>query len=107
MAQSGAAAPNLFWHEVRNLLIGAWRGGRLPQAALEAQLGALESLPVRDAGRGEGRLVARLAQQHGLTSYGAVYLAVAVESGLPLASLDKALRAAAKAEGVVVLPRRL
>ena len=107
MAERGAAAPNLFWHEVRNLLINAWRRGRLPLAALEAQVNALERLPLRDAGRGDAPLVARLARQHRLTSYDAVYLAVAVTSDLPLASLDTALRAAARAEGVALLPGRV
>jgi predicted nucleic acid-binding protein len=106
VAESGAAAPDLLWHEVRNLLVSAWRRGRLPLSALEAQLEALEGLPLQDSGRGDGRLVTRLARQHGLTSYDAAYLAVAVENELPLASLDRALRAAAKAEGVALLPRR-
>lgn len=107
MAERGAAAPNLIWHEVRNLLINAWRRGRLPLVALEAQVNALERLPLRDAGRGDAPLVAQLARQHKLTSYDAVYLAVAVTSDLPLASLDRALRAAARAEGVALLPRKV
>jgi predicted nucleic acid-binding protein len=107
MAETGAAAPNLLWHEVRNLLINAWRRGRLPLSAFEAQLDALEALPLRDSGRGDGRLVTRLARQHGLTSYDAAYLAVAMANELPLASLDAALRAAAKAERVALLPRRI
>jgi predicted nucleic acid-binding protein len=106
MADSGAAAPNLLWHEVRNLHVSAWRRGRLPLSAFEAQLDALEGLPLRDSGRGDGRLVTRLARQHGLTSYDAAYLAVAMANDLPLASLDKALRTAARAEGVALLPRR-
>jgi predicted nucleic acid-binding protein len=105
MADEGAAAPDLFWHEVRNLLITANRRGRLPAADLAAQLDALEALPVRDAGRGEAHLVARVAQQRRLTSYDAAYVALAVTNELPLASLDKEMRAAAKAEGLTLLPR--
>ena len=105
MAEEGAAAPNLLWHEVRNLLITALRRGRLLQADLEAQLDSLEALPIRDVGRGEARLLAQLAQKHGLTAYDAAYLTVAKVNELPLASLDKALRSAAKAEGVSLLPK--
>jgi predicted nucleic acid-binding protein len=105
MSEEGAAAPNLLWHEVRNLLVNAFRRGRLLLPDLQAQLDALDLLPLRDAGRGETRLVADLARQHGLTSYDAAYLAVALARELPLASLDKELRTAAKAEGVSLLPK--
>ena len=104
VAEEGAAAPNLLWHEVRNLLFTASRRGRLPQADLEAQLEALEALPVRDVGRGQTRLVTRLAQQRRLTAYDAAYLAAAMTSDLPLASLDKDLREAARTEGVTLWP---
>jgi predicted nucleic acid-binding protein len=105
MVDEGAAAPNLLWHEVRNLLIVALRRGRLLQADLETHLASLEALPVRDVGRGDARLVARLAQKHGLTAYDAAYLTAAIMNELPLASLDKGLRAAAKAEGISLLPK--
>ena len=105
MAAEGAVAPDLLWHEVRNLLITACRRGRLALPDLDVQLDALEALPLRDAGRGESRLVARLAQRHGLTSYDAAYLAAAIANELPLASLDKDLRTAAKAERIPLLPQ--
>lgn len=104
MGDEGAKAPDLFWHEVRNLLVTACRRGRLQQADLEAHLDSLEALPLLNVGRGDARLVARLAQQHGLTAYDGAYLAAAKTDNLPLASLDKALRTAAKAEGVALLP---
>ena len=43
-----------------------------------------------------------LAPGHGLTSYDAAYLDLAVRRGLPLASLDRDLRKAAQAVGVVL-----
>jgi predicted nucleic acid-binding protein len=107
IAEAGAAAPDILWHEVCNLLINARRRGLLPLPDLEAQLDALDALPLRDAGRGETRLVARLARHYNLTSYDAAYLAVAMTNELPLASLDKELRTAAKAEGVAVLPKKV
>lgn len=47
--------------------------------------------------------VRRLARTHGLSAYDAAYLDLAVRHGVPVASLDAALRAAAEAEGVGVL----
>ena len=47
---------------------------------------------------------AQLARRHGLTVYDATYLELALRLRLPLASLDKELIAAARAEGVAVLP---
>lgn len=43
-----------------------------------------------------------LAEAHGLRAYDAVYLALALEQSLPLATLDRKLAAAAHGEGVVV-----
>lgn len=42
----------------------------------------------------------RLARTHGLTSYDASYLELAVREGLPLATLDSVLAVAAEREGV-------
>jgi len=41
---------------------------------------------------------------HRLTSYDAAYLELALRLGLPLASRDQALQAAARSEGVPLLP---
>ena len=46
---------------------------------------------------------ARLAEQHRLTLYDATYLELAQRLGLPLATLDRELRAAANALGGAVL----
>ena len=45
-----------------------------------------------------------LARSHRLTSYDAAYLELALRRSLPLASRDQALQAAARAEGVPLLP---
>ena len=44
-----------------------------------------------------------LARGHGLTAYDAAYLDMALRTGLPLATLDGRLAAAAKAAGVVLV----
>jgi len=43
-----------------------------------------------------------LAAQHGLTTYDAAYLELAIRRGLPLATLDVSLARAARAEGVTL-----
>ena len=45
-----------------------------------------------------------LARSHRLTSAAAAYLELALRRGLPLARRDKALKAAARLEGVPLLP---
>ena len=48
--------------------------------------------------------ILQLADRHSLTVYDASYLELALRRGLPLATLDQDLAAAAIAEGVAVLP---
>ncbi len=45
-----------------------------------------------------------LAAKHSLTVYDATYLELAMRKRLPLATLDQDLMAAARAEGLTVLP---
>jgi predicted nucleic acid-binding protein len=44
-----------------------------------------------------------LAEQYGLTSYDASYLELSLRMGLPLATLDTQLHAAARKAGVALL----
>jgi predicted nucleic acid-binding protein len=45
-----------------------------------------------------------VASSHRLTSYAAAYLELSLRRGLPLATRDKALQAAARLEGVPLMP---
>jgi predicted nucleic acid-binding protein len=47
--------------------------------------------------------LARVSRDQGLTSYDAAYLELAMRSGLPLATRDVALRAAAERAGVTLV----
>ena len=47
-------------------------------------------------------LVLGLATTHGLSAYGAAYLALAIARQLPLATLDKRLAAAAHSEAIEI-----
>jgi len=107
MADDGAVAPDLLWHEVRSLLLRAFRRGRLPEEEIWVSLRRFESLPLRSAGPGDATEALRMAIKHGLTAYDAAYLGLAKAQRLPLATFDEPLRAAAAAESVAILPEVL
>jgi predicted nucleic acid-binding protein len=103
LATEQAYAPNLFQHEMRNLLVAACRRGRIPEDLLFLQLSKLDQLPVRDCGAGDAVRIAQLALAHSLTAYDATYLALALRESLPLATFDRKLAAAAHLENVPTL----
>jgi len=107
IGDEGAAVPGLWQLEMTNLLLVAQRRKRITGAMLTQILGALDVLPIavhsplNPGQRGE---IIQLAGKHGLTAYDAAYLELSVRLNLPLATLDNALKKAAKSEGVTVLP---
>ncbi|MFN9636144.1 MAG: type II toxin-antitoxin system VapC family toxin [Synechococcaceae cyanobacterium] len=107
MQKAVAHVPALWLWEMGNVLVQAERRGRITSAAIRTFLGLLETLPVcvdhaTTASAWHDTLA--LAPSHGLTVYDAAYLELALRRGLPLASRDKALQAAARREGVPLLP---
>lgn len=105
-AREGARSPNVIAHEIRSIAIKAVRRKRLTAGDAEHLLRRFESMRLGDAGASDSLDVFRLALRHGLTAYDAAYLAAAMSERLPLATLDKSLRAAAAKEGVALLPAR-
>jgi predicted nucleic acid-binding protein len=103
VVEEGAWVPGLWKLEVANILQMGVRRKRNDAIFLVATLEDLSLLPIRIDGETEiqawGRTL-ELADRHGLTVYDAAYLELALRRGLPLASLDKELRAAAAAESV-------
>ncbi len=102
----GAWVPALWRLEIANVLEMGVRRGRHDTAFREATLADLAILPIRldpETERHAWGATARLASQHGLTLYDAAYLELARRAGLPLATLDRELRVAARAEGVALL----
>ena len=94
------------WHlELGNVLLGAKRRGRIDQAGIE---GFLSRLAVYDIAVDDQTMerawqkTLDLALQHSLSTYDAAYLELALRRGLPLASLDRELIAAARACGVTL-----
>lgn len=102
---SEAVAASLWPLEVTNGLLTAERRGRIQAPDARRFLNLLLSLPVvvdPVARRRAFEGVHALARTHGLTSYDAAYLELAVRYGLPLATLDERLREAAGEEGLSI-----
>jgi len=98
-----ALAPALWWYEVRNILIVNERRGRITAAGTALYLREIAGLRIVIDAAQDDRLLLDLARQTRLTVYDAAYLDMAIRERLPLATLDKALQAAALAMGVPLL----
>lgn len=95
-------APQIWWAELRNGLLAAERRGRISPAGTDAALAALDDLPITLDHTPHGAMVLRIAREHNLTVYDAMYLELALRLDGPLATLDQELaRAAAEAGGTV------
>jgi predicted nucleic acid-binding protein len=99
VTRTGALAPSLLTLEVSNVLLTAERRGRIAAADADRALALLLALPIRlrDA---PAAIVLALGRRHGLTSYDAAYLALALDARTPLATRDAALAEAARREGL-------
>lgn len=96
-----AVVPTFFEWEIDNLLVTALRRRRTDRAEIVAQLGRLAELPIEEAALRRGsHAIIELAVAHGLSAYDAGYLDLALTAGIPLATRDRRLAAAAAAHGV-------
>jgi predicted nucleic acid-binding protein len=103
LAETSALAPPIWPLEVVNVLLVAERKRRITRAASERFLTILRSLPIAVAPQPVDGVFGGtfgLARAAGLSSYDASYLLLASREGLPLATLDRSLRRAAKRVGV-------
>jgi predicted nucleic acid-binding protein len=94
--------PAIWWYEIRNILVLNERRGRIAIADSEQFIESTGSLP-RTAFPEHSRETLRLARNYRLSVYDAAYLALAKAEGIPLATLDRGLEAAATAEGVEIV----
>ena len=105
LAEQRAVVP-LLWHaETTNLLLTAERRQRIKPERCDELLQLLASLPIEtqdESDRMRGPVL-RLARAHRLSVYDAIYLDLAMDRGLKLATRDVALRTAARAEGVSLI----
>ena len=105
-AGATAIVPSPWRWEIGNALLIAERRKRITAAEIREHFNFLLTLPIDINGHSVEQAWSethRLAQQHKLTSYDAAYLELTIRRGLPLASRDADLRAAAQAEKVRLL----
>lgn len=82
--------PSTFWYEVANALWVAVRRQRLSQEVAEQALGVLRDFFFEEVGPDPGACL-NTALQHEISAYDAAYLQVAVDTGSPLWTVDRAL----------------
>ena len=103
LANLRAVVPSLWPLEVANVLLIGERRKRLDQARSLRFVSLINALPILIDDETNNRAFAEithLARGYQLSAYDATYLELAIRRGLPLASLDAKLRAAAQAGGV-------
>lgn len=103
VATAGAVVPAIWSLEVTNALVVAERKRRITPEDSAAFIGMIGQLPIAvdsaTASCAFGETLT-LARTHGLSSYDAAYLELAVRSALPLATGDRQLARAAARLGV-------
>jgi predicted nucleic acid-binding protein len=106
VTDQGAVVPMLWPIEMGNVFVMAKRGRRISASQSAAAIAALRELPIEIDTETLTRIwteTLAIADKLRLTVYDACYLELAHRRRLPLATLDKELRAAAKKAGVHVL----
>ncbi len=105
MIRSQAVVPSLWPLEVANTVVMGERRKRSTPAQAATWLGILGTFPIVVDGETTARAWGEtlgLARAHNLSAYDAAYLELAMRRGLPLATLDGKLKAAAAAVGVAI-----
>jgi predicted nucleic acid-binding protein len=106
VVEKGAAVPCLWHIEVGNALLAAERRRTISadqRAIVLQELSRLDVAIDTETAPRAWREAMRLADQHRLTLYDAMYLELTLRLRLPLASFDAALRKAANAANVSLL----
>lgn len=106
LVDATAYVPSIWPLEVASVLLAAERRGYITEADSVRFINLLSQLPiaVQQEGPGKGmKDLLALARAHDLSSYDASYLDLAMKEGLPLSTLDKKLRRAAKAVKLQIL----
>jgi predicted nucleic acid-binding protein len=103
LKREAAVVPSVWWYEIRNLLVVNERRRRLTASDSALFLSLISAYPIRIEPAEDEQTIFQFARQYGLSFYDAAYLAVAHRHRAPLATLDKALQAAALAAGIVLI----
>ncbi|MGA2015663.1 MAG: type II toxin-antitoxin system VapC family toxin [Opitutaceae bacterium] len=103
LTAGGKAWVPALWHlEVANVLMGAQRKGWIDKAGIEKFLSALDVYDIEVDSETMALAWSKtlgIAESFGLSVYDASYLELALRRGLPLATLDRSLRAAIQKAG--------
>ena len=102
LSEKRTSVPLLWFYEVGNGLLMAYRRKRITFDQIGGFLTRLRALPIEAAQQTPSEIfeLPVLAQSHNLTNYDAAYLALANRLNLPLATTDSELRKAAVSAGV-------
>ena len=103
LSNDNAFAPQIWWAEIRNILVVSERRGRIEPQESGRFLSDLSRLPIAIDNDAQEAVVLDVARRHGLTFYDTLYLELALRHALPLATLDERLASASKKVGVAVL----
>lgn len=98
-----ARVPSLWWFEIRNTLIINERRKRLTENDTATFLRAITRMRVSVDRAPDEADVLGLARRRRLSVYDASYLELARRDGLPLATLEGALSAAARAKSIPLI----
>ena len=99
LADERGIVPGIFWYEIRNVLVRAERQGRIHLEATDRFIERLDTLVEADRYQDESGTF-ELARRYSLSFYDAAYLETALRRGGDLATFDRELATAARAEGV-------
>ena len=101
-------APALLAYEVANVLAMSRRAGRIDEREASAALAEFTGLPWAFESHCTAialEAIGRLCASRGLTASDAAYVELAARRSCPIVTFDDAMRKAARAEGVQVLPK--
>ncbi len=105
LSEKRAMVPILWFYEVGNGLLMAYRRKRIALDQIDGFLTRLKALPIDAVQQTPSEILElpAFAKEHGLTNYDAAYLAIAMKSNSPLATTDDALRKAAASADVAIV----
>jgi predicted nucleic acid-binding protein len=98
-----ASVPEIWWFEIRNVMLIGERRGRSTKVRNELFLQFLSGLPIDVSPRTDDAPIMELARRHNLSLYDACYVDLAQQRALPLATFDQAMARAAAAEGIALV----
>jgi predicted nucleic acid-binding protein len=107
LGEDTALVPGIWSAEVANVLLVAERRRRLTRPQSRAFVTRLLALPILVEEAAPQRVLGEVfafGRETGLAAYDALYLDLAARHDLPLATLDRAMRSAARKNRIAILP---